>query len=79
MVNLPPKSTAPDEKIRTGQKGLRQGQFQHSRLVYFPGGIEHVAGEKTDNRRALEPSAVLDRRLRYLFGGNPSFWRNAEP
>ena len=79
MVNLPPKSTAPDEKIRTGKKSLCQGQFQHSRLGYSPGGIEHVVGEKTDDRRTLEPSAVLGRRLLYSVGGISSFRRNAEP
>ena len=59
MVNFQPKSTGQDEKIRTGQKNRRQGQFQHCRLDYFPGGIEHVRGDKTDDRQTLEPSAVL--------------------
>ena len=44
--------------MRTGQKNLRQAQFWRSRLGYFPGRLDHVRGEKTDDRHTLEPSAV---------------------
>ena len=59
MVNFQPKSTAQVEKIRTGQKDLRQAQFWHSGLGYFPRGIDRVRESKTDDRQTLEPSAVL--------------------
>ena len=58
MVNFQPKSTAQVEKKRADQKDLRQAQFWHSHLGYFPGSIDHVRGEKTNDRHTLEPSAV---------------------
>ena len=61
VVNFQPKSTAQDEKIRTGQKHLREAQFWYSRLGYFSGGMDNARGRKTYDRQTLEPSAVLGR------------------
>ena len=58
LVNFQPGSTKQDEKIRTGKKNRRQAQFWHSRPGYFPGGADHIRGEKTDDRQPLKPSAV---------------------
>ena len=59
MVNLRPKVPAQDGQVRTGRKNLRQAQL-FSRLGYFPGGIDRVGGEKTNDRQTCEPSAVLE-------------------
>ena len=78
MANFQPKSTAQVEKIRTGQKDLRQAQFWRSRLGYFPGENDRVGGEKTNDRHTLEPSAVSGPSPPDVFGGISSLGRNAE-